>query len=586
MKALYLEPDEEITSAIDRLREIEEEDVAIVIPKRAAIIQSIINLKLLRHQAEGLKKKISIVTTDKTGRNLASAVGLTVYQRMPEGTEVKESVVHEPGTPVPIKFKRGSGQTEQSVTPPAVQTKSVSDPETPPAPVIMTPAPEPVETASTITAEPPPVAETPKSRRSLSKISLPRPKLPGFKMPKGLGGFGGRGLLIALAVLLAGGGLLAAFLLPKAVISVTPKADPLSADVPITFSAKAQAPDVAGHVVPAKPIEVTLTATTDTAATGTAGSGDKAKGDITVVNTLSKNQPLVARTRFQAPNGGIFRSQAAVVVPAGGQTTVSVVADDGGEDGNLQPGTKLSIPGLGGSASVYGQVDTALGGGSSGQGAKQVSAADADRGKTELAQKAATDGLDQAKAKLAVGYKLNEQVAATSVLSSTTSPKVGTTADRFTASGSVKVTYFTYHDEDVQNIVSPALKAKVPAGSDLVDGTPKETFSITSASADSLVGTMKASTFASNQVSRDQIKEAVAGKSPEDAIAQLKRSGQADNVTVKLSPFWVHRIPNAASKIEIRFVAGSSGASPAPTPAASTSPTPTVTTTGSQPPSI
>ena len=85
MKALYLEPDEEITSVVDRLKEIDDEEVAIVVPKRAGLLQSIVNLKLLRYQAEQMKKKISLVTTDKTGRNLASAVGLTVHQKLPEG---------------------------------------------------------------------------------------------------------------------------------------------------------------------------------------------------------------------------------------------------------------------------------------------------------------------------------------------------------------------------------------------------------------------------------------------------------------------------------------------------------------------
>src|SRR4051812_11001418 len=110
MKALYLESDEEITSVVDRLKEIDDEEVAIVVPKRAGLLQSIVNLKLLRYQAEQMKKRISLVTTDKTGRNLASAVGLTVHQKLPEGSKdaakPTESAVKEATEEIPIKFRR------------------------------------------------------------------------------------------------------------------------------------------------------------------------------------------------------------------------------------------------------------------------------------------------------------------------------------------------------------------------------------------------------------------------------------------------------------------------------------------------
>ncbi len=79
---LYLEADEEITSIVDRLKATTAQNIALVIPKRATLLQSIVNLKLLKKQGEDLRKELSLVTTDRMGRNLAAQVGLTVYQKI------------------------------------------------------------------------------------------------------------------------------------------------------------------------------------------------------------------------------------------------------------------------------------------------------------------------------------------------------------------------------------------------------------------------------------------------------------------------------------------------------------------------
>jgi len=50
-----------------------------VVPRDATILQSVVNLRLISKEATRFDKQISIVTTDKIGRNLAAQVGLPVY---------------------------------------------------------------------------------------------------------------------------------------------------------------------------------------------------------------------------------------------------------------------------------------------------------------------------------------------------------------------------------------------------------------------------------------------------------------------------------------------------------------------------
>jgi len=89
-KVIYLESDEEIISIIDRLKNIEEEKVALVIPVGALLFSSAVNLKLLREEARKQKKDVSIVTTDGAGRNIASQLGFTVYEDLSDAREIKE----------------------------------------------------------------------------------------------------------------------------------------------------------------------------------------------------------------------------------------------------------------------------------------------------------------------------------------------------------------------------------------------------------------------------------------------------------------------------------------------------------------
>lgn len=604
MKALYLEPDEEITSVVDRLKEIDDEEVAIVVPKRAGLLQSIVNLKLLRYQAEQQQKRISLVTTDKTGRNLAAAVGLTVYQKLPEGT-VKgragnrtgptESAVKEPVEEIPIKFRQQPPQPDDAHADepnaddinykrgatPEIVTRTVADEET--IEVTEDDDGAPVEVKDRKVEVETEVASKRKSPRSLlsamklPKVSLPKPKprtgkvkdvrekaaaaKPKSKLPWKI-------IAAVVVVLLLAGTAAAAVVLPKATVTVTQKTTPVAAEVPLTFSAEAPSVDADANVIPAKTIEVTKNVTRQVTSTGRSEGGEKASGDITVANSLPRNQSLVARTRFQAPDGRIYRAQSSVVVPAGGQTTTRVVADAGGEAGNLSAGTKLTIPGLRSTDAVTAQVDTPLTGGTD-SAAVTITAADVERAKQELAAQAAQEGIADAKAKLAVGYTIDPNVAATSVLNSNANPPAGAVAPKFTVSGQVKIVYFTYQQQDFDKVLDPDLKAKVPAGSELVDDQTK-TFTVKQASENQLSGSMKIDTFAATDVSREQIKEAIRGKPPEEAKAALESDGQITDVKIALFPFWVTSVPGALDKIVINFESGASTPTrPTPSPTAS-----------------
>lgn len=81
----YIDTDEEIIGTVGRLRQSQATEHVFVFPKRALILQSIINLKLLAREAEKLGKKIVIMTQDEQGAKLATKAGISIqeYQETP-----------------------------------------------------------------------------------------------------------------------------------------------------------------------------------------------------------------------------------------------------------------------------------------------------------------------------------------------------------------------------------------------------------------------------------------------------------------------------------------------------------------------
>lgn len=124
---------------------------------------------------------------------------------------------------------------------------------------------------------------------------------------------------------------------------------------------------------------VLLTASTSTIISITTSTGTpistKAKGTVTIYNTNSTEQPLVAGTRLETPKGLIYKIDAKVTVPkatiAAGKTIPGsieaiVTADKAGESFNITQ-SDFTFPGLIGSPrfkNVYARTKSVISGGS------------------------------------------------------------------------------------------------------------------------------------------------------------------------------------------------------------------------------
>ena len=61
---IYIDIDDEITSIIDKIENASAKLVALVLPKRATMLQSSVNMKLLKKAADKAHKQLVLITSE------------------------------------------------------------------------------------------------------------------------------------------------------------------------------------------------------------------------------------------------------------------------------------------------------------------------------------------------------------------------------------------------------------------------------------------------------------------------------------------------------------------------------------------
>ena len=171
-------------------------------------------------------------------------------------------------------------------------------------------------------------------------------------------------LLAILFVIAASIGAL--FYFSSAKVDVTPHT--VSAAVQSSFTANKSDGALPYEIITAQKI-----ASQSVKGSGTKAVTTSASGTLTIYNTQTKAQKLIANTRFATQTGLIFRIRSAVTVPGGsaakpGSISAKVYADQPGSPYNIAP-TSFTLPGLAGTpqaSQVYARSSTAMTGGASG----------------------------------------------------------------------------------------------------------------------------------------------------------------------------------------------------------------------------
>jgi hypothetical protein len=587
---VYLDVDDEITSAASRIRSAPGTKVALVVPYGSRIATSRMNFRLLSREALVSNRRLSIVSGDAAARSLAASAGLPAFGSVGEYESsiaaegaVAEAAATADAADEPIRPGDVDATLATSATivsppppssgpPPAGPTRKS---QTPRRPVVELPA-EP--TPADRFAAPDPAAGPAEALADDEAIAAGLPPLFGTRIR---GPIVAAIALITLALIVVGVG--AYLFLPSAEIVLTPRREPIG-PIELTVSADPEATSVdpVNLVVPAIRLDVPVEARKTFETTGVHVEEAAATGSVTFTNYDTSDGVSIPRGSIVSTEGGTrFRTgatvalQPAAVFPAFEPTSdsVAVTAVRAGEGGNVPANTIRVVPE--GKDPVLLRVNNpaATSGGSHTE-TPEVTKAEVEKAVAALGAdlQAAFDAAIAGGAGAPAGTTLFPKTATLGAATPDVDPAslIGQAVEsydlRLTATGTV----IAVDPSPVEAIAETQLEGRIKAGYRLVAGSadivPGEGLVGEDGSV-SFLATARATQVA--VVDAGALRELVKGKTAADARAALQPYGEA---TVVLWPDWASTVTTMDARLTITVnddSTGTPGASGNPSPAPS-----------------
>lgn len=299
--------------------------------------------------------------------------------------------------------------------------------------------------------------------------------------------------------------------------------------------------------------ELTVEDTKTFSATENQISDNKATGEVTIINRYSKAQPLIATTRLLTADNKLYRLTETVTVPAGGQVTASVEADQPGTQFEIGP-SKFTIPGLweGLRDKIYAESQANFKISSRTQ--YQITQQLIDQAKEELRASLLTKAKEEIGKELAEGQTLSEDALVAEVIKSSTTAKVGAGQKDFTVTLGLGVKAVIFDEAKLKEIAQNGLPENYKNADTYIKVDPNSfTYDITilDANSEHLIAQVKGEY--SIQIANLQINPAELTKlSKAEAIKKLASQSGVKAVSISL-PFWTKYLPPLADKINIQI---------------------------------
>lgn len=519
-KKIFLQPDDEITDVIDKLKNSDKSIIVLVIPESAMILQSIVNLKLLKRHADEADKRLAIVTDSEKGRQLANQVGISVYRKA-KADEIKKGesdkkVIDDIKSRFPLSESKQDSNSEDK--------ENVGDDDQ--------------------------VDENKKNKPSKKKGSRSRIV---------------KTLLVSLFVLLFLSSSAWAFVyLPKAEVKI--KVNKKEEQKTVTVVAQDEFENLTGNFE-AEFIKESATTKAKFDATGTKEVGGHASGRITVYNYWSSDpQPLVASTRFVHSSANkLFYTTEAVSVPGTrivegetvpGTTTVNIRASEIGDSYNVGSG-RFNIPGLSSAKQekIYGRTDSGMTGGYKKE-ILVVSQNDYNQAKAKLSKE--LDEVISEKIDNRVGEMIVIDNPVETILNEKASPKVGNEAGSFELTVEKQVETLAYNKESFLLAVKDQFDQGLSDQNELLLSSLNDNIELIDldfkAKQKEAHIKVEAKGTVISKIDSDIIKDNIMGRERIEGERYLTGFSQINDARIDLWPFWVKTVPSSNNRIEINLV--------------------------------
>jgi hypothetical protein len=530
---VYIDVDDEITAIIDKVKSSDKKIVALVLPKRAAVLQSIVNMKLLKRTTDDAKKNLVLITSETGLLPLAGAVGI----------HVAKTLQSKPAIPAAPKTADSPIDVDQD---------DIDDVELDKAKPVGELADD--ETIEVDNDEPEEVAAgTAAVKKASGKKRIKIPNFDKFRVKIVLG-------VLALVLLIVGW-IFAFMILPKATVTVKTDAQSIDADLELTASPAATELNEAEGIVPALSKELRKTETEKVPATGQQDKGTKAAGSMEVFNCTDNEVTVPAGTIF-INNGLGFVTDKNIEVPASDFFSNGTCKKNTSADVDVtstQPGDKYNLSAdreyTSNFSSTLSGIGSSMTGGTS-KIVKVVAQKDIDDAKQKIADRSSTvkdelqGDLDE------TGYLGLQDTFAAGAPAVTSSPNVNEEGGEVTVTVAITYTMLGIKKDDLKKLIEKSIEGKIDKSKQVIldDGLADAAIGIIEKRPNGEVRlTLSTTVLAGAQQDENAIKQEIAGKKKSLTLSAIKSRPGVTDAEVRYSPFWVSSTPKKTSKITVIF---------------------------------
>lgn len=528
-KKIYVDRSDTLAGVVDKILGVADKEIILYVPRATKIGTSPNNFRLLKREMDSAGKEIEIESVDDSVLEMSKMIGFkSTNPFFKKNSKQVSDIIHPGGAAIQKRHAAEEDQMEESI---------VDDPK--------------------------PAKRKPKVHNYLRRTISRRHKL----------------LTLAILVAIAGGVAFAAIALPEAKILVSMESINRDFKGSLLTGVNIKAAEFTNNTVkiPGLFVEKTKNITRIYPATGTQSVSIKATGTITISNAYSSSQQnLVTGTRFQSPDGKIFRLTKSVTVPGAktvrGNITASTIkatvqADVAGAEYNIGP-AHFTIPGFKGTpkyAGFYGDSDEAMTGGLVGT-SKVATDADIAQAKNEI-HKTLEDAL---KTDMILSIPEEIKVIQAATKFTVTKEDINKVADsdgnfKITSVGSIQSIGFK--EADIKSVLEPQItnmvkldiaasdaKAGIVGGdlgltlkdSVVIYGDPRIDFTNKNMSLP-----LKFHSTLRRNLDLEAFKQFVSGKPPSELAHNKVPFPGISAVKIRLWPFWVMSVPKNPSRVTI-----------------------------------
>lgn len=534
---IYLESDEEITSVVDKIKNAHSANVGLVVPRDATLLQSVVNLRLISKEAGHFNKQISIITTDRIGRNLASQIGLPVYGSIREEKPITSHAPQIDHDEVLAVEPEVSPPTESLTRPKGVNIHHFQDSR----PIIRWKS----QKKPVLNERNEPRSQTERSQKGIERKT-----------------FRFLWLLFPFLALLA---LIGAYLLlPTSSVEIFLKSENLAKSIPIILTESVKNPDPAQNVFPATLLKTIAEKTEKFTTTGKKNLGGKASGTVTFTNGLdSLNHKYSAGTKLLA-SSKTFVLKNSITIPGAtvqnlkvvpGTISAEIEAESAGEDYNIKA-TKFIIVGLPANQqeALYAQSGTDLKGGFTKE-VQVVSKDDFENAKKKLIDELSVQ-LDENLKTQTNGLKIIEKSMQISDPEITSSADVGSEATDFNLKVKLQKQAMAIDAQKFQDFLVTSLETQVSSGKIVIIPT-EDAYGLvvdkTAFDKGELDLTANIQAKIVDKIDTDVIKAKILTNSKSKAENYILSQPGVEKVNFEFQPAWLKRISVLSKNVKVKL---------------------------------